>query len=349
LRALRERLDGAIELLPFPYPSLELALSLLVHRLRRRMTAGRPLIVHARGHDACRLALGVRRTHPATRVIFDVRGEAEAELRYEANGTPAPTVQRSIDAARQLERRALTEADLWFCVSERLRNHLRRLYPDLAEDKVVVVPCAASTKKFHFDAPLRATMRARLGVRADVPVLIYVGQLIRYEMPEATAALVLAAQQVWPNLHLIVATPHVAQATRLLAGSLPSARYTVVHAAHHEINGYLNAADVGLLIREPHLLNEVACPTKFGEYAVTGLPVVLTEHIGDCSAYVRNHYEGIVLDGPDDTATLLARLSFLAPHDEEARRRRGALAQRHFSREAYEHTYVGAYTQLLSR
>jgi glycosyltransferase involved in cell wall biosynthesis len=348
-RALRQRLDGAIELLPFPYPGSARALPLLAHRLRCRIAAGRPIVIHARGHDACRLGLGVRQASPAARVIFDVRGEAEAELRYEANGSPARAVQHTIAAAREVERRATTEADLWFCVSERLRDHLRRLYPDLPEDKMFVVPCAASTKKFHFDPAVRAAMRERLGLAPEVPVLIYVGQLIRYEMPEATVALTVAARRLWSNLHLIVLTPHTEVANRLLAGALPPSRYTVARAAHHEINAYLNAADVGLLIREAHLLNEVACPTKFGEYAATGLPVILTEHIGDCSAYVRHQYEGIVLDAPDDAATLLARLPFLAPHDLAARRRRAALGQRRFSREAHDHTYVEAYTRLLAQ
>jgi glycosyltransferase involved in cell wall biosynthesis len=348
-RALRQRLDGAIELLPFPYPGSALALPLLARRLRRRMAGGKPVVIHARGHDACRLGLGVRRANPAARVIFDVRGEAEAELRYHANGTPARTLQHAIAAARLVERHATTEADLWFCVSERLRDHLRRVYPELAEDKMFVVPCAASARKFHFDPNVRAATRERLGLAPDVPVLIYVGQLIRYEMPNATVALTVAAQRVWPNLHLIVATPHTEEANRLLAGALPPSRYTVVRAAHHEINAYLNAADIGLLIREPHLLNEVACPTKFGEYAATGLPVILTERIGDCSAYVRHEYEGIVLDAPDDTATLLARLPFLAPRDFAARRRRAALGQTRFSREAHDHTYVEAYTRLLAQ
>jgi hypothetical protein len=348
LRALRQRLDGGIELLPFPYPGSELALPLLVHRLRPHMSSERRTIIHARGHDACRLALGVRRAHPAARVIFDVRGEAEAELRYEANGADPASVERSVDAARLVERRAAVEADLWFCVSRRLRDHLRGVHPDLADDKVFVVPCAASTKKFHFDRTLRASMRERLGLAPDTPVLIYVGQLIRYEMPEATAAVAVAAQRVWPNLHLIVVTPHTDRANRLLADALPNGRYTVARAAHHEINAYLNAADIGLLIREPHLLNQVACPTKFGEYAVTGLPVILTEQIGDCSAYVRDRYEGIVLDSPDDTATLLARLPLLAPQDLEARRRRAALGQVHYSREAYEQTYVETYDRLLA-
>jgi hypothetical protein len=141
----------------------------------------------------------------------------------------------------------------------------------------------------------------------------------------------------------------VETANSLLAGALPSHRYTVVRAAHHEINAYLNAADVGLLIREPHLLNAVACPTKFGEYAVTGLPVILTAQIGDCSDYVRDQYEGLVLDGPDDTVTLLARLPLLTPHDLEARSERALLGQRRFARETYDRTYVEAYTRLLAQ
>jgi hypothetical protein len=55
------------------------------------------------------------------------------------------------------------------------------------------------------------------------------------------------------------------------------------------------AADMGLLIRERHPLNEVAAPTKFAEYVMTGLPVMISEYIGDYSEFVRNKNIGIVL------------------------------------------------------
>ena len=347
LAALRYRLHGAVELLPVPYPRSEMGVPLLARLVRRHVSPDRPFILHARGHDGCRLALAVRRRLPAARVIFDVRGESEAELRYEANGDDEKRVRARVERFRGLERRAVEEADLWLCVSHAMAEHLGRLYPGLARRAPLVVPCAASGAKFHFDEALRAETRQRLGLPADAPVLAFVGQLIRYEMPEATVALASAARRVWPNLHLLVLTPHTEAAQRLLAAALPARDYTVRSAAHHEINAYLNAADVGLLLREAHLLNRVACPTKFAEYALTGLPVILTRDIGDCSAWVREHQDGIVLDQPHDLATVTAALPGLAVHDLEARRQRSARARRCFAREAYEETYLAAYRRLL--
>jgi hypothetical protein len=58
---------------------------------------------------------------------------------------------------------------------------------------------------------------------------------------------------------------------------------------------HLCAGDVGLLLRERHPMNEVAAPGKFAEYVLSGLPIVMTEGIGDFSAAVRDSELACVL------------------------------------------------------
>jgi hypothetical protein len=70
---------------------------------------------------------------------------------------------------------------------------------------------------------------------------------------------------------------------------------TVVSVPHEEVAGYLAAADVGLLLREPCAVNEVASPVKFGEYLASGTPVILSEGIGDYSNLTRRENVGLVL------------------------------------------------------
>ncbi len=55
----------------------------------------------------------------------------------------------------------------------------------------------------------------------------------------------------------------------------------VIEAAYHEVNSYLNAADAGFLLREKNLLNEGASPTKFAEYCLTGLAVIMENTVKD--------------------------------------------------------------------
>jgi hypothetical protein len=64
---------------------------------------------------------------------------------------------------------------------------------------------------------------------------------------------------------------------------------------------HLCAGDVGLLLRERHPMNEVAAPGKFAEYALSGLPIVMTEGIGDFSEPMRESEFACIL--PDLRAT----------------------------------------------
>jgi len=41
---------------------------------------------------------------------------------------------------------------------------------------------------------------------------------------------------------------------------------------------FLQAADMGILLRKKDPLNEVAAPTKFAEYMMTGLPTLISKN-----------------------------------------------------------------------
>jgi glycosyltransferase involved in cell wall biosynthesis len=57
----------------------------------------------------------------------------------------------------------------------------------------------------------------------------------------------------------------------------------------------LQEAHAGLLLRREDPVNQVASPTKFGEYLAAGLPVLLTEGIGDFSALVEKEGLGMIV------------------------------------------------------
>ena len=83
------------------------------------------------------------------------------------------------------------------------------------------------------------------------------------------------------------------------------------HACPHgEVVDHLCAADLGLLLRDRHLMNEVAAPGKFAEYTLSGLPLLTTRGIGDFSAQ---------LEG-SPFACVLPVLTDMAANDEAIRR-----------------------------
>jgi len=48
---------------------------------------------------------------------------------------------------------------------------------------------------------------------------------------------------------------------------------------HEEMGKYLVASDIAIIEREKNLVNKIACPIKFGEYLVSGLPVISNDSV----------------------------------------------------------------------
>jgi hypothetical protein len=78
---------------------------------------------------------------------------------------------------------------------------------------------------------------------------------------------------------------------------------------------FLCAGDVGLLLRERHRMNEVAAPGKFGEHTLSGLPIVMTEGMGDFSARMRDSEWACVLPGLDDADGMRERIQRFCSRD----------------------------------
>jgi glycosyltransferase involved in cell wall biosynthesis len=62
-----------------------------------------------------------------------------------------------------------------------------------------------------------------------------------------------------------------------------------------EVNSRLIKNNFGLLIRENNIINNVASPLKFAEYLSAGLPVLISEGVGDTEEWVEKYKIGIII------------------------------------------------------
>ena len=156
-------------------------------------------------------------------------------------------------------------------------DSLRRVF-GLSGETVDVIPCSASECVFFFDPALRCEARRKLGYEDTDRVAVYSGSLEFYQcFPESVASF-RRLREAGALSRLLVVTPEVARAEAAMR-DLPAASYRVVHAPFERVNEYLNAADVAFMLRRPDPLNLVASPTKFAEYCLTGLPIVMGNSI----------------------------------------------------------------------
>jgi glycosyltransferase involved in cell wall biosynthesis len=248
----------------------------------------RPGVIHARGHFAAAIGVEVARRLPNVKVLYDVRGDALAE----AHQSPI-RAQRHI---REVIQFAAKGASAVSCVSNVLREKMTQEY-GVAPEKCFVVPCLADAEKFYFSADSRAQARKRLGLGQEC-VLIYPGSVGRWHFLEPTLQFVRNCMELDPRVFFVALTPEVEALTSLCAATLPARRFKVLAASHREVPEWLRAADGGLLLRERHPINAVAAPTKFAEYALCGLPVAISDGVGDYSELVQRMDTGVVIRDP---------------------------------------------------
>jgi hypothetical protein len=231
--------------------------------------------VHARADYAAAVTgpLARRRDLP---MLWDCRGDARAELQ-ERFADAALWLKPAValrSAAMRRELRIAGESCAGACfVTPQLRDLMAE---HLADQPCWVIPCLAPETEFFFDPALRARARHELRIGAGEAVYIYSGSLAGYQGFDETVVVfgrVLAAGR---TARLVVLTPDADRARQRLDG-LPAERFICRSVAHQEVNGYLNAADFGILLRDATPVNHVAFPTKFAEYALTGLKVVMKD------------------------------------------------------------------------
>ncbi len=257
-------------------PGSTLINALLLLRFLRAQR-GRFDFIHARADYSAFLALLTKPLHGLP-VIWDCRGDAAGEL-ADSLGRKGWLLRATLGTALRLRQRLFSglcrrHADGAIFVSDALRaQHAATL----RSSNCVVVPCPVPESKFFYDAALRTAARASYRIEDDQHVYVYSGSVVAYQGLGDQLG-VYQALLARPRNVILFATSDPDQA-RLTFGALDPARFRIVSVGYEQMNAIYNLADFAFMLREPKHLNWVASPTKFGEYCLTGLPVILNDTV----------------------------------------------------------------------
>ena len=269
------------------------ALLLESHLRRRNLGVD---VIHARTDYAAAVCSHLKRLRDFD-LVWDCRGDSIAEFRatYEGWRDPISLLRRDLGTIvlKRRRRRAASSSDHGIFVSAGLRAATGFVGGE-------IIPCAASEALFFFDAQLRRGMRGRLGFAEETKVLIFSGSLAQYQCFPETVDLFRRLRQSDPSTVLVVLTPD-ADAARAALGDLPDDVVRVSSVGIEEVNSYLNAADFGVMLRRDQPLNRAATPTKFAEYCLTGLPVLLNPGVTEMYPVAREL--ALAVECPIDGAT----------------------------------------------
>jgi len=212
------------------------------------------------------------------KLVWDARGDTVNE--YKGTMTALPTYIKwlaglKLRAIKERLKVVAKQCDRAIFVSEALMSLQGQ---EVREKDKVVIPCAADEKLFFCDAELRMNMRRKLGYKKCDVVMVYAGSIAPWQCIEETIGLMSKTIKMDINYKALVITPDIQSVLRLISPSLKKSFY-VVSCSLVEMNGYLNAADIGFLLREENAINRVASPVKYSEYSMAGLLVVSSKAV----------------------------------------------------------------------
>jgi glycosyltransferase involved in cell wall biosynthesis len=250
-------------------------------------------VLHAEALYCMRLArmLGPRCTN--VRIVFDIHGISPEEEAM--TGASSGRVR----AIEQLEREAILSAHMNIFVSRQMVKHYAAKY-ELPPVPHLVIPCCVESR-FFTDAALPGGVR----LPSDRFILTYAGTMAAWQCVEQMLSLFQGLQAQDRSLFLLLLTPagdHEKVREAALAAGIPDEAYLVEEVPHDEVPACLQHADLGLLLRRDHPVNRVSSPTKFAEYLASGLPVLMTDSVGDYSADTLAEGLGLVVSWEDVAA-----------------------------------------------
>ncbi len=236
--------------------------------------------IHARSDYAAAVCAELRKQIDIN-FIWDCRGDdvAEFSMRVGSSKNIAYTLLKQIRMAsiRKNTSMAAAQCSKAIFVTDALR---KQSAPTMAPDKFFIIPSSAPESMFFYDEKLRADNRASLGYSENDRVVVFSGGLHGYQCFEESIELFKNLYKSDKAFKLLILTPEVSRAKEVTM-SLPAESLKIFSLKTQEMNAYLNAADFGLMLRKHNPVNTSASPVKFAEFALTGLPVIMSDSVPD--------------------------------------------------------------------
>jgi glycosyltransferase involved in cell wall biosynthesis len=299
--ALTSELEAlGIEWRPLRYhkrpPVLSTMLDLVAGRralVRAAKRSGGPAILHVRSYVPALMAL-LARPRTGGKLLFDIRGFWADERVEGGIWRPGGILFR---VAKRCERWFFAEADAIVTLTHASVSQIRS-WTAGRDVPIEVIPTCVELTRF----PERP-------VRPDGARVIWngsIGTWYRFDLcPRAASAL---------DLPLEVITRQAELAARLLDG-YPA---VIGSAAPEEIPARMFAGDVGLCLIASSFSKVASAPTRLAEYLACGMPVLVTQGVGDLASIVEDHRVGVVLQSEDDEAFSTAATQLRALADDPA-------------------------------
>ncbi len=172
----------------------------------------------------------------------------------------------------KLEKYAVHKADYFVFVSEAMHKHFSTKYRVSFDSKYVIIPIVANlTSSIPQKPPL-----------TDQPTVVYAGGL---QVWQKISEIVDTISKTIGDYQYKIFTTQTNEIRAFLSDEgVQQENIEIANKPHRELLNIYKDCHFGFLLRDDHVINRVACPTKLIEYLAFGvLPILYNARIGDFS------------------------------------------------------------------
>lgn len=192
-----------------------------------------------------------------------------------------------------IEKQAVKKCTNLICVSYNMKEHFLMKYPFSSSYNYVIKPILPTNILNKYDPNFSLSdFRKGLNIEQDDVVILYSGNLQAWQNFDMMIEIINKTMQL--NYKYIILTGQKEEAIkRLIERKIDIERVVVDSVLPTELYKYYSIAHYGFLLRDEHVLNFVAAPTKLIEYLYYGMiPILKYEEVGD-----HNHYRYESING----------------------------------------------------
>lgn len=273
-------------------------------------------------------------TNNKIKLIYDNRG-----LRIEEEILTGHWNRNSIKTHifKWLERKLSLAADAIVVVSENFKYYLATAYSKNIADKLVVVPNRTKIQDSRIDYTYK--------MKINPPILVYSGSAAKWQSLDELVIVLRAALEIFKDIKILFLTYNIQEFKTVFTLSDELTKYvTFKKVSQDEVFGELSKCNIGILIRHNDIINNVSSPLKFAEYLSAGLPVLISEGVGDTENIVKNNKIGAVIKNGDYIKALSELKNLL--NDPQIYNRCRETAEREFNIKTSFEQYLNIYQNL---
>jgi len=258
----------------------------VVESLKQIIQAYNIDVVHAEAQYCARIGQQIKHELPEIMFSIDWHGVTPEESRMGGSHI------NRIMALENSEQELLAKCDLNIFVSAEMEVHYRNKYK-INSLNYLIVPCCVSNQKF-----VDLINEEKLPSNDEKLIFGYLGSMADWQCGQEMISLFADLLRYDSRCYFELLVPKAEQQKVLeyaLKFGLPETSYVLKEVPSSEVSNVLKNWDIGLLLRKDDPVNRVSSPTKFGEYLAVGIPVLMTECIGDFSKLVSDHSLGFII------------------------------------------------------